>query len=155
MRKVFFSFHYVRDCWSVSQVRNSWLANPHHASQPFYDKAAWEQIKRRGYSALKQWIDSQMTGTSVTVVLIGPETLTRPWVRYEIDESIRRGKGLLGVTLENMTQSNQTQDRWTQYQSYSAFSGYPVYSWINHDGRKNLSTWIESAALKAARPFRV
>ena len=154
-RRVFFSFHYQRDSWSVSQVRNSWLANPHHASQPFHDYAAWEQIKKRGEGAVKRWIDDQLVGSSVTVVLIGPETLGRRWVKYEIDESLRLKKGLLGVTLEGMRQRNGMPDIWTHYTAYGPFirgqQTHPVYSWNNDNGRANLATWIEQAARKIGR----
>lgn len=37
---------------------------------------------------------------SVTVVLIGNTTAESPWVRWEIEESIRQGKGLLGIRLK-------------------------------------------------------
>jgi len=34
------------------------------------DKAEWESIKRTGTQAIEKWIDKQLNGTSVTVVLI-------------------------------------------------------------------------------------
>lgn len=155
MRKVFFSFHYARDCWSVSQIRNSWLANQYHDSQPFYDKAQWEQIKRSGPAAIRNWIDKQLQGTSVTVVLIGPQTLQRPWVKYEIDQSLKLGKGLIGITMEDMKQSDQTLDNWTRYVTYGPFGGQgtqkPIYSWTVHGGRQNLATWVEAAARAVGR----
>jgi MTH538 TIR-like domain (DUF1863) len=155
MRRVFFSFHYDRDAWSVAQVRNSWLANPLHETQPFQDRAAWEQVKRRGDLAIKEWIDSQLKGSSVTVVLIGPETLQRRWVRYEIEESLRLKMGLIGVTLEGIKQANQGIDNWTRYQTYGPFdpskTTHSVYSWIQHEGRQNLGRWIEKAATEVNR----
>jgi hypothetical protein len=154
-RKVFFSFHYQRDNWSVCQVRNSWLLKPGHAAQTFYDKAEWEQIKRQGDASIKRWIDAQLAGTSVTVVLVGPLTMQRKWVRYEIDQSIRLGKGLLAVTLEGMSQRDGRPDNWYQYEAYGPFreaqQTHPIYSWQLHDGRTNLPTWIETAARIAGR----
>ncbi|MET0103262.1 MAG: TIR domain-containing protein [Sedimenticola sp.] len=70
-RKVFFSFHYQRDVRRVVQVRNSWVVRSKGEAQPFYDKADWETVKRTG---IEKWIDNQLSGTSVTVVLIGNET---------------------------------------------------------------------------------
>lgn len=155
MRRVFFSFHYDRDAWSVAQVRNSWLANPFHQTQPFRDRAAWEQVKRQGDNAIKRWIDSQLKGSSVTVVLIGPETLSRRWVRYEVDESLRLGMGLLGVTLNGMKQANQTIDSWDRYSTYGSFAGqnptHSVYGWLHDNGRQNLAGWVERAASNANR----
>lgn len=145
-RRVFFSFHYERDNWSVSQIRNSWLANPTHAAQPFYDHAAWEAIKRKSDAAIRNWIDTQLTGSSVTVVLIGPETLNRRWVRYEIDETLRRKKGLLGITLEGIRQSNGQPDLWHQYAAYGPFSPpKPTHSVYNMPG------WIELAFMQSGK----
>lgn len=38
---------------------------------------------------------------SVTVVLIGNNTANSPWVKWEIEESIRQGKGILGIRLKD------------------------------------------------------
>ena len=38
---------------------------------------------------------------SVTVVLIGNKTHASPWVKWEIDESLKMGKGILGIRLKN------------------------------------------------------
>lgn len=38
---------------------------------------------------------------SVTVVLIGNRTAQSPWVQWEIQESLRQGKGLLGIRLKD------------------------------------------------------
>lgn len=46
-RKVFFSFHYERDVRRVVQIRNSWVVRPGGEAQPFYDKAEFEEAKRR------------------------------------------------------------------------------------------------------------
>jgi hypothetical protein len=139
----------------VCQVRNSWLANPFHSAQPFLDKAQWEQMQRSGQTNISSWIDGQMTGTSVTVVLIGPETLGRKWVQYEIDKSLALGKGLLGVTLENIRQSNQSLDTWNRYTAYGPFQQpqqtHNIYSWIQDNGRANMAAWIETAARNAGR----
>lgn len=154
-RRVFFSFHYARDSWSVAQIRNSWVANPLHGAQPYLDKAQWEAIRRQGDASIRRWIDGQMNGTSVTVVLIGPETLHRRWVRYEIDRSQREGKGLLGVTMEGIRQSNGHSDSWNRYAAYGPFiapnNTAPIYSWIGDGGRANLGRWIEEAARRVGR----
>jgi hypothetical protein len=42
----------------------------------------------------------EMHDTSVTVVLIGDKTHTSRWVDWEIEESVGRGNGLLGIKLK-------------------------------------------------------
>lgn len=95
-RRVFFSFHYDNDINRSMAVRNSWVTQGKEAAG-FIDKAEFEQIKRQGDVAIHNWIDKQLEGTSVTVVLIGRETLNRPFVQYEICKSLQRGNAVIGV----------------------------------------------------------
>ena len=39
----------------------------------FMDAGAWESIRRKGEAVVKAWIDRELMGTGVTVVLIGTE----------------------------------------------------------------------------------
>ena len=109
-RKVFFSFHYERDVWRANVVRNSWVPKGNYIKAGFIDSAEFEKIKKKGDQAIKKWIDEQLEGTSVTVVLIGAETYSRKWVRYEIIKSFDRGNGLLGVYIHNIKDLNRERD---------------------------------------------
>lgn len=158
MRRVFFSFHFQRDSFLVGQIRNSWVGNSAFEGQPYLDKAAWESIQRKGDPAIKNWIDAQMNGTSVTVVLIGRDTLMRPWVRYEIARTLERKAGLLGITLNGMRNINQQIETsspslgGTPFETKSMWgSQYTVHNWAYENGRQNLGTWIEQAARKVGR----
>lgn len=158
-RKVFFSFHHKGDIGRIGQVRNSWLTKGEDAG--YVDDAAWESIKRQGDDAVKRWIDTQLNGTSVTVVLIGAETAQRPWVRYEIIESHKKGNGLFGIYIHNCkdfrTQYTSTKGEnpfaKTNFKdSYRTLADeYPVYDWVSDNGYQNLGSWIEAAAKKAGR----
>jgi hypothetical protein len=101
-RRVFFSFHYEKDIWRANIVRNSWVTKGNFESAGFIDAAEYEKIKRQGDESIKRWINEQLEGTSVTVVLIGSETYLRDWVRYEIIKSFDRENALLGVYIHNM-----------------------------------------------------
>lgn len=157
MRRVFFSFHFQRDSFKVSQVRNSWIGNSAFEGQPYLDSAAWESIQRRGTQAVQNWIDTQMNGTSVTIVLIGAETLQRPWVRYEIQKTLERRSGLLGISLSGMTNINrlvefkQSSTVGTPFENKVLGVKYPIYNWVSDSGRQNLGRWIEDAARRAGR----
>jgi hypothetical protein len=72
-RRVFFSFHYQEDIWRVNQIRHVGVTKDWEA-MPFLDAASWEAVKRKGDAAVKGWIDRQLDGTGVTVVLIGSQT---------------------------------------------------------------------------------
>ncbi|MBC1651599.1 TIR domain-containing protein [Listeria booriae] len=97
-RSVFYSFHYEKDIWRVSQIKNigvvegSSIVNPND----------WEQVKRGGDRAIQNWIDSQLKYRSCTVVLIGEDTADRKWVKYEIEKSWNEGKGVLGIYIHNL-----------------------------------------------------
>lgn len=160
-RRVFFSFNYDRDMLRVGQIRNSGVALA-RGDTPcgLVDPAEWEGIKGGGDSAIVQWIDAQLSGTSVTVVLIGAETANGQWINYEIVESVRRGNGLLGVYIHNLKdRDGLTVARGENPFDYVTFRNtgaklsrtYPTYDWVQNNGRRNLSTWIEAAAKQAGR----
>lgn len=158
-RKVFFSFHYDRDVRRVVQIRNSWVVRLRGAAQPFYDKADWETVKRKG---VEKWIEDQLEGTSVTVVLIGAETYNRDWVRHEIKRSYELNKGILGIYIHNVKDpQNGTDmkgknplDYWSVTQNRRKVplsSLYKTYDWVKDDGYTNLVSWIDAAAKSAGR----
>lgn len=101
-RKVFFSFHYERDVWRANVVRNSWVTKPNREATGVIDAAEFEKLRRQGDLAVQRWIDGQLKGTSVTAVLIGYETYSRRWVRYEIIKSFDKGNGLLGIYIDGI-----------------------------------------------------
>lgn len=140
-RQVYFSFHYDRDAWRVAQVRNSQVISG-YGKTPFYDKAEWEKIKKQGDSAIKNWIETQMKGSSVTAVLIGKETAYRPWVKYEIQRSIELGKGLIGIDISKIKNQRGEQD---ERGPNPLPAGAPLYLWNKEEGYKNLGRWIDLA----------
>jgi hypothetical protein len=161
-RRVFFSFHFDRDILRVGQIRNSGIVlAPGDTSAGFIDSASWESVKRQGHAAIERWIDNELNGTSVTVVLIGSETANRPWINYEIIESVKRGNGLLGVYIHNVRDLNGVTDaqgpnpfdylNWDNGRGARLSATYFTYDWVLNSGRQNLSTWIETAAKAAGR----
>ncbi len=162
-RKVFFSFHYGRDSIRAGQVRNSNVVKSSTINTSnFIDAANWETIKRGGEQAIKNWIARQLNGTSVTAVLIGAKTSTREWIKYEIDESLKKGNGLLGIYIhkcplfDGSTDSKGTNPFDNLYLDRSGRKEYlseiyESYDWINDKGYSNLGTWIEKAARNAGK----
>ncbi len=161
-RRVFFSFHYD-DVWRVNQVRNAWVVTAGSETAGFIDKAEFEKVERQGRPGIENWIDRQLSGTSATVVLIGAETASRPYVQYEILESYKRGNGLLGVRIHNIKDaSGQTQ--WmggpNPFDNVHVEGGIfgktplsnklsiPIYDWVSSSGRNNIARWIEGAPRK-------
>ena len=162
-RRVFFSFHYERDIVRASQVRNSWVTKPDREAAGFWDAASWESVKKQGDGAVKRWIDRQIDGTSVTVVLIGSETANRYYVRHEIEKSRERGNGMLGVYIHNLRDMKGATDLIGQNPFSTIFTAnpygirdplsnyYQTYDWQHNNGYTNLRLWIEKAASDARR----
>lgn len=149
-RRVFFSFHYERDIWRASQVRNSWVTKPDREAAWFWDAASWEEVKKKGDEAIKRWIRDQLNGTSVTVVLIGTETSERKYVQYEIEQVWERGNGLIGVYIHNMKDKNgKTETKGEDPFVKMGYKNIRTYDWVQDDGYKNLGDWIEAAYQRA------
>lgn len=159
-RRVFFSFHYERDIWRANVVRNSWMTHPHREAAGFWDASLWEQAKCKGRKVVHRMIDNALYNTSVTAVLVGAETYCREYVQYEISESYRCEKGMIGIYIHNIGDRNRTID-WKGANPFSELcdSGnglnlselFPIYDWVHNDGYHNLGDWVEEAACAAGR----
>ena len=145
-RRVFFSFKYKPDVGRAMIVRNSWVTQGREAAG-FIDAAEFEKVKQKGDPAITAWIDDQLKGTSVTVVLVGEKTCSSRWVQYEIAASKERGNGLLGIEISKIKDfQGKTTDRCGHLPA-----GYPFYLGNNEKGYENLGTWIEAAAKAAGK----
>ncbi|MBW0298735.1 hypothetical protein B4P00_21435 [Shewanella xiamenensis] len=107
-RRVFFSFHYqdVSD-FRANVVRNHWQLQPNREISGYYDASIWESAKKQGDVALKRLINSGLDQTSNTCVLIGSQTYQRPWVRYELLKSFKKGNHIFGVHINSIKDKNQ------------------------------------------------
>lgn len=143
-RKVFFSFKYD-DVARAMIVRNSWVTQD---SAGFIDKADFEEVEKQGDAAIKKWIDAQLKGTSVTVVLVGQNTKRSKWVQYEIEESIKKGNGLLEIDVSKI---NALGKGTSDFGGWMLPNEYKGYEWNKNDGYNNLSSWIETAATAAGK----
>lgn len=154
-RRAFYSFHYEPDNWRASQVRNMGAIE---GNRPASDND-WESIAAGGDPKIQKWIDDQLHGKSVAIVLIGSATAERKWINYEIKKAWNDGKGVLGVYIHNLKdrEGEQSSKGSNPFDSFAlngknmssimkaydppySTSGY-VYSHI----KENLSDWIEKS----------
>ncbi len=107
-KRVFFSFHYkdVVD-FRANVVRRHWLSKPNRDSAGYYDASLWESVKKQGQLAVKRMINSSLQNTSVTYVLIGSDTYVRPWVRYEMLKSFKKGNQIVAVHINSIKGKDQ------------------------------------------------
>lgn len=158
-RSVFYSFHYQNDISRVMTVRNRWVTYGGQLVSGIIDHADFEQVQRQGDAAIKKWIDKQMEGTSATIVLIGAETLERPYVQYEICKSLERGNALIGVyihrvkNLAGYTSFACNRHTIIGYYNDNAPAYFDdvadgIYDYVLDNGYANLGSWVESAGRK-------
>ncbi|WP_420446127.1 TIR domain-containing protein [Candidatus Poriferisodalis sp.] len=154
-RKAFYSFHYAADAWRASQVRNMGVVD---GNQPVQDNK-WEEVKQGGDKAIKDWINDQLKGRSVTIVLIGANTAGRKWIKYEIEQSWKGKKGVLGIYIHNLLDSsgNKSDKGGNPFSAFkvgdkslaSIVKAYdPSYStstYVYDHIKGNLDTWVEDA----------
>lgn len=152
-RKTFYSFHFNNDVMRVQQIRNIGALEDNPPVSP----NDWETVKKGGDTAIKKWIDDNMSGRSCVVVLIGEETASRPWVKYEIEKAWKDGRGLLGIYIHNLNcPNNGTGEKGDNPFDLFTFTGAdgklkkipcknPSASDTYGDIKKNLEAWIEEA----------
>jgi len=156
-RRAFYSFHYKPDNWRASQVRNMGVIE---GNSPVSDNE-WETITKGGDKAIQKWIDDQLNGKSVCIVLIGSNTAGRKWINYEIEKAWNDGKGVLGIHIHNLKDKDGNQsmrgnnpfDGFTMQRDQAKLSSIvkaydppyytstDVYNYI----KNNIATWIEDA----------
>jgi hypothetical protein len=155
-RKVFYSFDYEHDSWRASMVRNIGVVAGNQAA---IDNS-WESVLKTKDSAIRRWINEQLNGRSCTVVLIGTQTANSKWVHYEIEQSLAKGKGLLGIRIHRLLDQNQQESAPgpNPFEGLSMPDGRPametihtydplgetskeVYAHIS----ENIESWIETA----------
>lgn len=126
----------------------------------------WESIKKSD-AGVERWIDDNMKGTSCVVVLIGSETYSRKWVKYEIKKAWKDGKALLGIHIHNINCPNtKTCAKGTNpFAAFEFKQGGRTFSPAVYDPKatdaygeikNNLGKWIEAAIAQrkpVLRPF--
>ena len=128
-RRTFFSFHYNHDVWRANVIRNCNVVLG-CGTAGFFDHSEYEEAKKSGDEGIRRMINRRLDGTSVTVVLIGVQTAYRPWVQYEIERSVARGNGLLGVYIHlvgspKMASTPQGLDPYVHGQPFPTFVWKP------------------------------
>lgn len=104
-RRVFYSFHFDGDFWRTQQVRN--IGALEHDSP--VSKNDWEDVKLGGDPAIEAWIEEQLKGKSCLICLIGAHTSERPWVVHEIQQAWNKKKGVVGIYVHKLKDSDQKQ----------------------------------------------
>jgi hypothetical protein len=153
---VFYSFHYDNDVLRVQQLRNMGVVDGNEPVSP----NDWEQVERK--DAVEKWIDDSLKYKRCVIVLIGSETASRKWVKYEIKRAWELKKGLFGIQIHNLKDprtgtcgkgANHFNNWNANGQSMANLitchdpSAWDAYGEIS----RNMSTWVEQAIEAANR----
>jgi hypothetical protein len=150
-RSSFVSFHYQLDHWRVQQVLNIGALD----GQAVLPAQEWEEVKRKGDEAVEGWIDKQMNYKQAVVVMIGAQTASRKFVKYEIRRAWALKKPLLGIRIHGLKDATQNLGRiganpFEQFgfnDSTKTFANYvPVFDPARYTGKSApLSTDVYAA----------
>lgn len=146
-RRVFFSFHYQRDIWRINQIRS--IPNiTGCAAAGFQDASLWEEAKKKSDATIMKMIDDALYNTSVTVVFIGNKTANRKFINYEIEQSIERGNGIVGIQIHHLKNQDKETDSPGSIPKLLTDHGFKVYKYVDHE---KLANRIEEAAIAAGK----
>lgn len=155
-KRVFFSFHYqdVVD-FRANVVRKHWVTKPGREICGYYDASIWEAAKKQGDVALKRLINGGLEQTSNTCVLVGNQTYERPWVRYELLKSFKRGNHVFGVHINSiMCKNGKTKIKGPNPLEYVGVSfsgsGLTATLWERVNGK-----WVEYDKIDGSASYRV
>jgi len=153
-RQVFYSFHFKNDVMRVQQVRNMGVIEGNEPTSP----NNWEELKRKGDTSIKKWINDNMQYRSCVVVLIGSETAGRKWVKYEIEKAWNDGKGVVGIYIHKLNCPNNGTDTKGRnpFEDFTLKDGkvklssvVPCHNPKSYDAyndiKANIDDWIEEA----------
>jgi hypothetical protein len=104
----------------------------------FYDGSLWESRKAEGDEAIKTLIREGVQYTSAVCVLVGTETWTRRWVKYEIARSVMDERGLLVVHINKSKSSPAAKAGRLRTQSSSLPWRMQVNKWTAPSLRKRI-----------------
>lgn len=93
-RHVFISFAY-EDMDEVNLLRGQ--AKKDNTELQFDDHSVKEAYDSENADYLKRKIREKIDRCSVTVVYLSEKTASSSWVNWEVEESLKRGKGVIGV----------------------------------------------------------
>lgn len=93
-RHVFISFAH-EDLTDVNMLRGQ--AKNEKSALEFDDYSVHEPYDSKNADYIKSKIKERIEKSSVTIVYLTPDAARSKWVNWEVEESIRQGKGVIGV----------------------------------------------------------
>ncbi len=124
-KKIFISYHYQNEYKTVKDI----IAELKKISA--YEIVNIEDEKLKNKNEITAWIDNKLSNADLTILIIGEETASREYVRYEIEKSIRDKKALLGIALKNNIKNPLDDIKIKNSKASDIFKTYSYNSQIN------------------------
>lgn len=156
-RQVFYSFKYLEDVTRVQRIRNIGAIED---NKPVTSQK-WEEVKKGGEAAIKEWIRDQMQYKSCVIVLIGENTWLSEYVKYEIEYAWSIDKPIFGIYIHDMRDLNGQKATMPLFTPFDVIdepkTGRPLSAFVqvhtpgtllqtaDKSIQDNLETWVEAA----------
>jgi hypothetical protein len=159
--RVFFSFDYENDLNRALTVTDAFTPT---SIAGFTDITIFKNLCE-DEQVLNRWINRQLEGTELTVVLIGSSTFYLSYIQYAIEKSLRQGNALLGLYIHRIKDlySHQGTAKGNAHVFVGSYEDDTMdffdeicdglYDYVSMDGKQNLEDWISLAKRKHKRNF--
>ena len=103
MESLFLAYNDECDSARVNHVRKQLLATGRYQAEGYMPFTTWSKTKL-GCSTeeIKRTIEDGVERSSATLILIGPDSATNPWVRYAIERSHSAKKPMFAIYINEL-----------------------------------------------------
>jgi len=140
--RVFFSFHFHQDRNRTRTVMEHWLAGDGTSATPFLTRRQLMEMIESGIPSIYAWVEAEIARCDASVVLIGANSSGRHFMEYEIAQSVRQHKPVIGVHIHGIPDAS---DQASHMGENPLFPMFPIYDWVEDDGPANLHAWVQAA----------
>ncbi|RYF11363.1 MAG: TIR domain-containing protein [Flavobacteriales bacterium] len=92
-----FISHYFKDDDKVQDIKRRLIERNYDVRNFSVDSTKHKDGRTPVPEVIQRYLKMRIKASSTFVCLIGPDTHTRPWVNFEIQEAIDQGKKVIGV----------------------------------------------------------
>jgi hypothetical protein len=103
VKNVFIS-HFNEDEDHINRLKNLLSKNGYILRNSSIDSTKPNDAKNTEY--IKKLLTSGIKWAGTTIILIGPKTHTRPWINWEIKQSLKQGNRIIGVFINGASDSD-------------------------------------------------
>lgn len=147
---VFFAFDRALDSARAEMLRERW-DGPDRTSSGFCDDSTWASVQMRGVEGVVDWVQSEMVGSDVVVVLIGAETTFCGHVKTAIERGVEAGLGVVGIRVHQIPGADGMRGMPGPDPLFALHAEVTTHDWMPGFSDRFLTDWVYMAAQRAGR----